>query len=35
MLHVNLDPATVGFFGWAQFAAVKRGVWFINTSWIA
>ena len=31
-LHVNLDPATVGFFGWAQFAAMKRGAWFINTS---
>ena len=31
-LHVNLDPATVGFFGRAQFAAMKRGAWFINTS---
>jgi D-3-phosphoglycerate dehydrogenase len=31
-LHVNLDPATVGFFGRAQFAAMRRGAWFINTS---
>jgi D-3-phosphoglycerate dehydrogenase / 2-oxoglutarate reductase len=31
-LHVNLDPETVGFFGRAQFAAMKRGAWFINTS---
>ena len=25
-------PATVGFFGRKQFAAMKRGAWFINTS---
>ncbi len=31
-LHVNLDPATVGVFGRAQFAAMKRGAWFVNTS---
>ena len=31
-LHVNLDPTTIGFFGRAQFAAMKRGAWFINTS---
>lgn len=31
-LHVNLDPETVGFFGAAHFAAMKRGAWFINTS---
>jgi D-3-phosphoglycerate dehydrogenase len=31
-LHVNLDPVTVGFFGRAQFAVMKRGAWFINTS---
>ena len=31
-LHVNLDPATIGFFGRAQFAAMQRGAWFINTS---
>jgi D-3-phosphoglycerate dehydrogenase len=31
-LHVNLDPATVGFFGRSQFAAMRRGAWFVNTS---
>jgi D-3-phosphoglycerate dehydrogenase len=31
-LHVNLDPATVKFFGRDQFAAMRRGAWFINTS---
>lgn len=31
-LHVNLDPETIGFFGQTEFAAMKRGAWFINTS---
>jgi D-3-phosphoglycerate dehydrogenase len=31
-LHVNLDPATAGFFGPEQFAQMKAGAWFVNTS---
>jgi D-3-phosphoglycerate dehydrogenase len=31
-LHVNLCPETKGFFGRQQFAAMKPGAWFINTS---
>jgi D-3-phosphoglycerate dehydrogenase len=31
-LHVNLDEKTRGVFGRAQFAAMKPGAWFINTS---
>jgi D-3-phosphoglycerate dehydrogenase len=31
-LHVNLCDETQGFFGWEQFAAMKEGAWFINTS---
>jgi D-3-phosphoglycerate dehydrogenase len=31
-LHVNLTPATTGFFGPAAFAALKPGAWFINTA---
>jgi phosphoglycerate dehydrogenase-like enzyme len=31
-LHVNLDDKTRGFFGREQFAAMKPGAWFINTS---
>jgi D-3-phosphoglycerate dehydrogenase len=31
-LHVNLCDATYGFFGPAQFTAMKPGSWFINTS---
>lgn len=31
-LHVNLCDATYGFFGPAQFAAMKPGAWFINTA---
>jgi D-3-phosphoglycerate dehydrogenase len=31
-LHVNLCKETQGFFGRKQFAAMKKGAWFINTS---
>jgi len=31
-LHVNLDSATAGFFGASQFAAMRKGSWFINTA---
>ena len=31
-LHVNLCEETYRFFGPAQFATMKRGAWFINTS---
>jgi D-3-phosphoglycerate dehydrogenase / 2-oxoglutarate reductase len=31
-LHVNLCEETRGFFGRKQFAAMKKGAWFINTS---
>ncbi len=31
-LHVNLADETRGFFGRSQFAAMKKGSWFINTS---
>jgi len=31
-LHVNLNGKTRGFFGRDQFAAMKRGAWFINTA---
>jgi D-3-phosphoglycerate dehydrogenase len=31
-LHVNLCDETKGFFGQEQFAAMKPGAWFINTS---
>jgi D-3-phosphoglycerate dehydrogenase len=31
-LHVNLCEATWEFFGREQFAAMKQGAWFINTS---
>jgi len=31
-LHVNLDKKTRAFFGPPQFAKMKRGAWFINTS---
>jgi D-3-phosphoglycerate dehydrogenase len=31
-LHVNLCDETKGFFGRNQFAAMKPGAWFINTS---
>jgi D-3-phosphoglycerate dehydrogenase len=31
-LHVNLCGETTGFFGRKQFAAMKPGAWFINTS---
>lgn len=31
-LHVNLCDATRNFFGPNQFAAMKRGAWFVNTS---
>ena len=31
-LHVNLCDATWRFFGQEQFAAMKKGAWFINTS---
>jgi len=31
-LHVNLCEETHGFFGREQFAAMKKGAWFINTS---
>ncbi len=31
-LHVNLDERTRGFFGRPQFAAMKRGAWFVNTA---
>jgi len=30
-LHVNLCEETHGFFGREQFAAMKKGAWFINT----
>lgn len=31
-LHVNLCPATRGFFGASQFALMKEGAWLVNTS---
>lgn len=31
-LHVNLSDETRGFFGPHQFAAMKKGAWFINTA---
>jgi D-3-phosphoglycerate dehydrogenase len=31
-LHVSLDSATAGFFGAFQFAAMRKGSWFINTA---
>lgn len=31
-LHVNLTPENQGFFGRREFAAMRRGSWFINTS---
>ena len=31
-VHVNLCDETQGFFGREQFAMMKRGAWFINTS---
>jgi D-3-phosphoglycerate dehydrogenase len=31
-LHVNLCDDTQGFFGPKQFAAMKRGAWFVNSS---
>lgn len=31
-LHVSLTPETHGFFGKRQFARMKEGAWFINTS---
>lgn len=31
-LHVNLDQGTMGFFGREQFAKMKKGAWFVNTS---
>lgn len=31
-LHVNLSDETRGFFGPQQFAAMKKGAWFINTA---
>ena len=31
-LHVNLCAETTGFFGSAEFAAMKRGAWFVNTA---
>lgn len=31
-MHVNLSPETRGFFGQSQFAMMKKGSWFINTS---
>lgn len=31
-LHVNVSDKTQGFFGRKEFAAMKRGAWFINTS---
>ena len=31
-LHVNLSEKTQGFFGREQFAAMKQGAWFVNTS---
>jgi len=31
-LHVNLCPETTGFFGAEQFARMKKGAWFVNTS---
>jgi D-3-phosphoglycerate dehydrogenase / 2-oxoglutarate reductase len=31
-LHVNLCDKTLGFFGREQFAAMKTGAWFVNTS---
>lgn len=31
-LHLNLSEETRGFFGLQQFAAMKKGAWFINTA---
>lgn len=31
-LHVNLTESTRGFFGRAQFAAMRDGAWFVNTA---
>lgn len=31
-IHVDLNPGTRGFFGAAEFAAMKPGAWFVNTS---
>jgi D-3-phosphoglycerate dehydrogenase len=31
-LHVNLNAETHGFFTRSQFAAMKRGAWFVNTA---
>jgi D-3-phosphoglycerate dehydrogenase len=31
-LHVDLSPATQGFFGEEKFAMMKKGSWFVNTS---
>jgi D-3-phosphoglycerate dehydrogenase / 2-oxoglutarate reductase len=31
-LHVNLCDKTLGLFGWEEFAAMKAGAWFVNTS---